>query len=316
MRKIVSVYKISNEQLESIAQTAPDWHVINGNDCANLANELVEAEIVLGYCDEVLTNCLQLKSKLKWLQCIGSGVDNVPIATLSNRNIIITTTRGIHASPVAETIFAMILSLTRHLHLSIRNQMAQKWLTTGELGEVNGKTLGIIGVGSIGLEVARIGKSFGMEVIGLRNSGQPSPYVDRMYGIDGLGELLIHSDYIVNILPLNKNTRHIIGSAQFRLMKNTAIYINVGRGMTTNTEAMIVALQKGEIAAVGLDVFETDQLPPDSPLWLMENVIITPYNAGLSNQHDQRVVNIFNQNLESYILTGNPRMNIINSKMK
>ncbi|MOA28743.1 Glyoxylate/hydroxypyruvate reductase B [compost metagenome] len=137
-----------------------------------------------------------------------------------------------------------------------------------------------------------------------------------MYGIDGLDELLIHSDYIVNILPLNKNTKHIIGSAQFRLMKNTAIYINVGRGMTTNTEAMIVALQKGEIAAVGLDVFETDQLPPDSPLWLMENVIITPYNAGLSNQHDQRVVNIFNQNLESYILTGNPRINIINSKMK
>ncbi|WP_348635142.1 D-2-hydroxyacid dehydrogenase [Paenibacillus sp. PvP091] len=166
-----------------------------------------------------------------------------------------------------------------------------------------------MGVGAIGEETARLAKAFGMNVLGFRRSGKSSPYVDRMYDRHGLDELLAASDYIVVTLPLTKETGHLIGRREFQWMKSSAFFINIGRGATTDTDALINALQEGVIAGAGLDVFEQEPLPESSPLWGMEQVIMTPHNSGSTVYYDERVVELFLHNLRDYVEGREPSLN-------
>lgn len=222
-----------------------------------------------------------------------------------------TNASGVHSYPISETIFAMMLAFSRKLHLAIRDQARQTWGKYGDLYEIHGATLGVIGVGAIGEETARLAKAFGMNVLGVRRSGGHSPHVDRMVDNSGLDDVLRQSDFVINTLPLTEQTRHMFGRRQFELMKNTSFYINIGRGGTTDTEALIEALRSGSIAGAGLDVFEQEPLPPGSPLWEMDNVIMTPHNSGATVHYEDRAMDIFEQNLQQFIRTGRPSKNVV-----
>lgn len=161
---------------------------------------------------------------------LGAGVDWLPLHAFNEMGVKLTTVSGVHAFPISETVFAMILSLTRKVHSSIRRQMAKQWENPGSLGEIHGKTLGIIGVGAIGEEIVRLAKAFNMRVVGVRRSGEDAPNVDEMYDLHGLHEVLAVSDYVVVTLPLTNETRHLFGRAEFECMKPTAYFVNVGRG--------------------------------------------------------------------------------------
>lgn len=205
----------------------------------------------------------------------------------------------------------MMLSLTRNLHKQMRSQINKEWRSEGNLPEMHGKTIGILGVGSIGLEVARLAKAFGMEVLGFRRSGKPEAEVDEMieYGAEGLNELLRRSDYVVNTLPLTQETYRIIGKEQFEIMKPTALYINIGRGGTTDEGALINALREGQIAGAGLDVFEEEPLSQESPLWELENVILTPHVSGNTEHYARRAMDIFIDNFKDYLSGKLPERN-------
>ncbi len=308
MRKIVFVHHLSPQYVELVRSAAPGWEVIQGGG-ERWVEHLRDAEIVVGWSAAAEEHCLKPGAKLRWVQSWGAGVDRMPLDAFAERGIILTNASGVHAYPISETIFAMMLTLARNIHLSIRNQAQRKWQSTGVLGEIHGKTIGIIGVGAIGEETARLAKAFGMNVLGVRRSGESSPFVDKMYDNSGLDRVLQESDYVVVTVPLTRETRHMFGRRQFQMMKPTACFINIGRGETTDTDALIEALTEGTIGGAGLDVFEQEPLPETSPLWTLENVIITPHNSGSTVYYDERATDIFLQNLMQYLRGSVPSVN-------
>jgi phosphoglycerate dehydrogenase-like enzyme len=301
MSKIVCLHSLTPSQEDLIRGIASGWELVHGKDKDVWLEHLKDAEIVVGWNSAAAEQILKPDAKLRWLQNWGAGVDKLPLDKLAAKGVILTTASGVHANPISETIFAMILSLARKVHISVRNQMTRSWRSAGELTEIHSQTIAIIGVGAIGEETAKLAKAFGMTVLGVRRSGKPSPYVDRMYDNSGLDETLQASDFVVVTLPETNETRHMFGRPQFQLMKPTSFFINIGRGGTTDTEALIEALQNGIIGGAGLDVFEQEPLPESSPLWELENVIITPHNSGSTPHYNERVISIFAQNLKEYI---------------
>lgn len=314
MRTMVIVHALTSEQQERITAIAPDWKIVQGKGTEEWEPFLREAEIVVGWNEAASRECLQPASNLRWVQCWGAGVDWLPLHAFDEMGVKLTTVSGVHAFPISETVFAMILSLTRKVHSSIRRQMAKQWENPANLGEIHGKVLGIIGVGAIGEEIARLAKAFNMRVVGVRRSGEDAPNVDQMYDLHGLHEVLAVSDYVVVTLPLTNETRHLFGRTEFECMKPTAYFVNVGRGGTTDTEALLAALKEGSIAGAGLDVFEQEPLPLDHPLWELEQVMITPHNAGLTSAYGERAFEILACNLQNYIEGREPSLNRVDLK--
>ncbi|BBH21331.1 3-phosphoglycerate dehydrogenase [Paenibacillus baekrokdamisoli] len=314
MKKIVAARQLEPKHVLRIQEAASGWTFINGDNPETLQEHLLDAEIIIGWNKAVKKLLYGEELKLKWLQHFGAGVDHIPLEEIKRHGIYLTNASGVHPFPISETIFSMLLSFTRHLHLSIRNQQSRIWEGKDGMGEMHNRTIGILGVGAIGLETARIAKAFRMTVLGVRKSGQPAEGIDTMYTIDGLQEVLEKSDYIVNCLPSTKDTEHIIGKEQFAVMKPTAFYINIGRGKTTDTAALVEALEHHVIAGAGLDVFEKEPLPVDHPLWGLDNVIITPHTAGVTTAYDDRAMDIFMENLKAYISDGSPSVNLVDLK--
>ncbi|MDB4866868.1 MAG: 2-hydroxyacid dehydrogenase [Cohnella sp.] len=310
MRTIVCLHRLPDEQYDRIRESAPDWQIIQrSNESSLWKAHLKEAEIVLGWSHSAAEAILAPDSKLRWVQNWGAGVDKLPLNDLARLGVMVTNASGVHAFPISETILAMMMMFARELHTAVRYQGRKEWGDFGSLKEIHNQTVGIIGVGAIGEETARLAKAFGMTVLGVRMSGRPSPHVDRMFDITGLKEVLKESDYVVVTLPLTSETRHMFGRSQFHLMKSTAYFINIGRGGTTDTNALVEALQEKTIAGAALDVFEQEPLPLESPLWGMDNVIITPHNAGSTAQYDSRAMDIFLCNLQDYVEGRAPSVN-------
>jgi phosphoglycerate dehydrogenase-like enzyme len=196
-----------------------------------------------------------------------------------------------------------MLAFIRQLPLVIRQQGEHKWQSPpGEtLEELYQRTLLVVGLGAIGERIARVGNALGMRVAATRRTvADPPPYVDALYTPDRLLEVLPQADFVVLAAPLTKETFHMIGERELQTMKQGAFIVNIGRGKLIDEAALIRALQEDRIAGAGLDVFETEPLPPESPLWDMANVIVTPHYAGASPRYHERAMPIFLDNLQRY----------------
>lgn len=311
-RTLVVTHNLEAGLLEQIKAVIPDWQVISGKDKEVWQNYIKDAEIIAGWKKGLEVVCLAPDSKLKWFQSWSAGVNSLPLDQMEAKGISLTSANGVHTYPISETIFALMLSLTRKIHTYVKNQQAKVWHHAHMKLEIHEKTIGIIGVGAIGRETAKIAKAFGMNVLGVRHSGRPADFVDEMYTVNQLNEVLPQCDYVVVALPLTKGTYHLFGKEQFEQMKSSAFFINIGRGDIVVEEELAAALQDGTIAGAGLDVFETEPLAADSPLWEMENVIITPHTAGSTEYYNQRVVeNILIPNLKTYLSGNIPRINLV-----
>lgn len=309
-RKMVITQTLNINLIEQIKEVIPDWTIIVGKDRNIWENHLHDAEIIAGWKKGIEKECLAPNSNLKWLQTWSAGIDSLPLESLKSKNIVVTSANGVHAYPISESIFALMLGLTRKIHTYVKNQQEKKWHHSGIKLEMHEKTIGIIGVGTIGKETAKIAKAFGMKVLGIRHSGKQQEFVDEMYTTDQLDMVLPNCDYVVVTLPLTKETKHLFDSKQFNLMKPSAFFINIGRGEIVVEDDLITALQNGIIAGAGLDVFEQEPLSADSPLWELENVIITPHIAGSTEHYNQRVIeNILIPNLKNYISDTRPTVN-------
>ena len=301
-RKIVITQDIDLHNYKQIQTIVPDWELIVDKDQDVWKDHIQDAEIIAGWKKGMDELFLKEELKLKWLQSWSAGVNSLPLEELSSRNVALTSASGVHSYPISETIFALMLGLTRKIHTYVKNQQSKIWNHAHMGLEMHEKTIGIIGVGAIGKETAKIAKAFGMKVLGVRHSGNREDFVDEMYMTNQLEIVLSQCDYVVVTLPLTKETFHLFGSQQFNHMKPSAFFINIGRGEIVVEEALITALQEEKIAGAGLDVFEKEPLNEDSPLWEMENVIITPHTSGSTEHYNQRVIeNIFIPNLKKYV---------------
>lgn len=311
MRTIVCALDLPPELLEHVRRAAPGFNIIAGRAKELDRDVFRQAEVIFGWSPAVKEECSYDDSPLRWVQLWTAGADYVPMDALRKHDITLTTAGGVHPIPMMETVFAMLLSFTRNLPQAIRNQERHTWDTKGNFTELYGKTMGIIGIGQIGTEVARIAQAFGMRVLGVRRSIRPNDHVDGLYTIEQLNEVLPECDVVVNILPKTSQTVNLYDEATFAAMKQGALFINVGRGASVKTSALIDALNNGHLAGAGLDVFDIEPLPEDHPIWSMDNVIITPHIGGNTDQLKERAVKLFIENLKAYVEHGQPAHSIV-----
>ena len=253
---------------------------------------------------------------LRWLQVGHAGVNGFLTPEMQARDFILTNASGVHAAPITEHMFGMLLMVTRRLAQAWDRQKTQQWSADGLGGHVGllwGKTLGVLGVGAIGSHSARVGKAFGMRVLGLRRGGGPHPDVERMYVPDRRRAFLAECDVVMNTLPLTDATRGFLGRAEFAAMKPGAILVNTGRGGTVDTKALMNALRSGHLGAACLDVTDPEPLPEDHPLWTLENVYLTPHYSGDRPDYGERADAIFLDNLRRY-LNEEPLVNVVDKQ--
>ena len=302
-RVLIITQDVNADLARKIQDILPDWEVLIGSDLNAWRNRVREAEVIVGWRKEMENLFEDGEPSLSWLQSWSAGVDTLPLKKLAERDILLTSANGVHAYPISETIFALMLALTRRIHTYVKNQQNKVWdQSGGPSPEMHGKTIGIIGVGAIGLETAKIAKAFGMTVLGVRHSEKDEEFVDEMYTTNQLNEVLQQCDYVVVTLPLTEMTNRLFGKEQFECMKSSTVFINIGRGEVVNEAELTSALKNGLIAGAGIDVFEREPLNEDSPLWEMENVIITPHMSGSTEYYQQKLIeDIFIPNLLSYL---------------
>jgi len=309
----ISVYGhgLDEQMRQTIRDAAGENIVVFPSSEDELIKEAAETEVLYGFCSEKVFPSLP---KLKWVQSSGAGVETQLYSLFKNSDIILTNAAGLYASHAAEHAFALLLGLTRGINHSTRSQAQHKWRGK-RLMEIGGWTLGIVGMGGFGINMARRGKGFDMHVIAVDayRTAKPDP-VDELMSIDKLEDLMSRADVVMIACPLTQETHHLINAANLALMKPTAYIVNVARGGIIDEEALIEALKQGQIAGAGLDVCEVEPLPEDSPLWDMDNVIITPHSAGASQHRPRRTIEFFCDNLKRY-LRGEPLRNLVNKEL-
>jgi phosphoglycerate dehydrogenase-like enzyme len=246
---------------------------------------------------------LHRAEKLRFIQSIGAGTDQFRRDELKRRGIRLASARGVNARAVAEHAMALILGLSRRLPEARDNQAKRIWRgMIGDLAEredeIAGKTLLVVGLGDIGGRLARLAKAFEMQVLGLRRDpAAGSGAADSVHKMDELGALLPEADFVALTCPLTKETENLIDAAAFGRMKPSAHLINVARGRVVDEAALVEALAARRIAGAAIDVTAEEPLPPNSPLWGMANVLITPHTAGETRRYEDNVIEILRDNL-------------------
>lgn len=273
---------------------------------------LAQAEVLYGY--RPPQNVIARAPGLKWIQTMLAGVDHILTDDILQSPVILTNMRGIHASPVSELALEMMLMLAKQAPLCFQSKQEKRWQRfVPDL--LCFRTVGILGLGSIGKEVARLAKALRMRVLAVDETRgvRPAKNVDTMIPAGQLQQLLAESDFVVLVLPLTPRTDKLIGERELKAMKPTAYLINVGRGRTVDEEALVRALEEGWIAGAGLDAYTTEPLSSDSKLWELANVFISPHVAGRMNNYAVVANEIFCENLRRYV--GRKRLrNVVNKK--
>lgn len=313
---------LPDRQRQRVHELSPDIELLEGLTPANLQRAQV-----------IYTNKAPFDPedapRLRWVQVNTVGVNQVTGTPLADSGIPIANVRGAYSMAVAEEAFAMLLALTRHLHVAHKLQTERRW--QGDLirlqgDDCYGKTVGIVGYGSVGRQIARIAQAMGMRVLAckrrpeqhadtnfhLPNTGDPDGSIpdSRWFGTDEVAEMLRLSDVAVVTVPYTEGTRDLIGKAELESLPPGAYLINVGRGGVVDEAALLDCLQGGRLAGAGLDVFAEEPLPPDSPLWDAPNVIIMPHVGSYSAGAPGFAAEVLIENLARE-LSGRPLVNVV-----
>jgi len=283
-----------DELRAAIAERLPDAPVTLAGSREEMLELVPDAEVVVGILlPEAL---LDRADSLRWFQAISAGVNHLDLDRLAEMDVVVTNASGVHAEPAAQQVLGYVLAFERNF-LQAFEQQRRREFRHYPGGEVTGKTMGVIGLGAIGTRIAELAGAFGMETIGTRRDTSDAPdAVDEVFGPDRTHRVVSRADYLAVACLLTDETRGLIGAADFRAMHPDAVLINVARGPVVDEEALVEALQRGEIRGAALDVFEEEPLPRESPLWDLSKVLITPYNAGGTSHYWERVADIVAEN--------------------
>ncbi len=274
---------------------------------------LADAEVIFGL--ELPADLARRATGLKWIQVISAGVDHLMSEDIRANAATMTNIKGMSATPIAEFVIALALTLVKRLPYCAELQRQKQWQAF-PTASLQSKTIGIVGLGNIGREVARLSRAFGMTVIATsRTAGQDDSAsgIDRMLPKDQLPQLLAESDFVVLALPLTEETRRLVGENELRMMKPTAYLINVARGEVVDETALVRALEQRWIAGAGLDVFATEPLPVDSQLWELPNAVISPHVSGGIEGELELATDLFVDNLKRY-LKGDRLRNVVDKQ--
>lgn len=318
MRVVVAIFSgtpawtIPAVRVHDLRQRFPGVDVVHAEDAAALAQLMPGSHVA--FSSVITPAAFAAADRLVWIHSSAAGVGRMLFPALVESAVTLTNSRGMNAGAVAEHTFALLLACSRRLRPALEAQCERRWAQEelSGLPMLRGQTLGIIGLGAIGLALSRLGRAFGMRVIGTRRSpvlGCP-PDVDEVLAPDELPRLLAASDVVVVAAPLTPETRGMVGAREFQHMKRTAVFANVARGRLVREADLVAALRDRTIAGAVLDVFEQEPLDPGSPLWAMPNVIVSPHVAGFRADYWEAAVDLFSENLQRF-LRGEPLMNVV-----
>jgi phosphoglycerate dehydrogenase-like enzyme len=344
--KLVISPPVSEQRLEKIRAAAAPMQVVNTPDESEAAAEIADADALFGC---LTPRLLQAAPKLRWAQSPTASMEKYLYPELVASPVIVTNMRGIFSDVIADHVFGFILCFAKNFHTYMRQQMRGQWRMLGrDPGELPGYggpgevhpsdcaaitladcTLAVIGLGGIGAETAKRGLAFGMRVVGVDPRAERAGSVSDGFGAtvanasgssfeiyrpDKLQSVLVRSDFVVIAAPHTPETYKLFNRERIRWMKRSAYLINVGRGVIVDLADLTAALQAGEIAGAGLDVFEIEPLPKEHPLWRMENVIITPHCAAASPRVPERHLETLLENLRRFV-AGQPLLNVVDKRM-
>lgn len=299
LRVTVPASRLPDARLAAIRDAAPGYTVERGTPDDALAG----VEIVLG---QVERGPLADAAELRWIQSWSAGLDWLlePTPPDGPAGVQVTSASGVHPVPIAEHVFAVLLALGRGLPQALAAQAQTRWSRGDEVGrfELEGRRMVLLGLGEIGSRIARIADAFGMLVTAVRHHPDEGaePGVARVVGNEALLDILPAADVLVVTVPLTDATRGMVGPGALAALPRHAIVINVGRGEVVDQDAVAHAVADGRLGGAALDVFADEPLPADSPLWSLDNVIVTPHTAGLSPHYTDRALSLFLTNLARY----------------
>jgi phosphoglycerate dehydrogenase-like enzyme len=326
--KLVIHPPVESARLEKIVAAAAPMQVANASSENDAIAAMPEADAFFG---KITPALLSAARRLRWVQSATASLEHYIFPALVEHSCVLTNMRGLFSDNIADQVMGYVICFARNLHTYIRNQMFAKWAPVGGESErvgfatgpahVSGidrahlhlgdATLGIIGLGAIGSEIARRALAFGMRVLAVDPVQEQAPEgVDAIWRPERLPELLAESDFVVIAAPHTPRTEKLFRRAQFQEMKRTAYFINIGRGAIVDLGDLVAALEAQEIAGAALDVFETEPLPADHPLWRFPNVILTPHVAGYSPRIAERHLEVLLDNIRRFV-RGEPLRNVV-----
>lgn len=263
--------------------------------------ELAQADILVTYGEDLRAEHIEVANKLQWIFVASAGVEKMPAEAIAARNILVSNVRGIHKKPMTESILAHILALKRGLPQIYAQQERGEWQRRVRVSELNGSTALIIGPGAIGSEIGRILQAFDVYTIGCNRSGEVAPFMDETYLLTDVKQQLPKADIVISMLPSTKDTKHLLGREHFELMKDSAVFMNFGRGDVVATDVLVQVLEEKIIAHAVLDVYEIEPLPADHPLWSLANVTVSPHVSSHSSRYVERSLDIFKPSLHKWL---------------
>jgi phosphoglycerate dehydrogenase-like enzyme len=334
---VLLTQRFNDSQLARLRAVSPDLEIVQrslseAQDNSETGSLLQGDEEVL-YC-LIPPRDLSAAPHLKWIQLHSAGINQLTNHPLLESDIQITTASGVHSIPIGEFSIALILGLARRLPRLVRMQEGGRWpeerWRTFLGAELRGKTLGVVGYGSIGRHAARIAKlGFAMRILAMTRTGTKrdlgfqehgvgdpeGEFPDHWYTPDQLPTMLTESDFVLIGAPLTEQTRLMIGEPELRAMKPSAFLVNVSRGEIVDEQALVHALKENWIAGAGLDVFAHEPLAPESELWKLENVLLAPHVSAATPSYDDRTVTLFSENLRRYA-RGERLLNLVDKKLR
>ncbi|WP_238473767.1 D-2-hydroxyacid dehydrogenase [Paenisporosarcina cavernae] len=260
-----------------------------------------QTEILVTYGEDLDADIIAKASKLKWVSVASAGLEKMPLAELSERGILVTNAKGIHQIPMSESILAHILAVKRNLRQIYRQQAEKEWSRKVPQTELAGATIVILGPGAIGSAVGGVLKAFGVQTIGVNTSGDSVENMDETVPMSKLSEVLPKADIVLSLLPSTEKTHHLFTQEHFLAMKDSAIFMNFGRGDVVAENVLLQAIQDKELALAILDVYEEEPLPSNHPFWEMEQVIVSPHVSSHSKNYIPRAMEIFEYNLKKWL---------------
>jgi D-2-hydroxyacid dehydrogenase (NADP+) len=282
-------------------------------DQAEVTKHLADCDVVSGFPYDLAELEFQDAKNLKWIHTLSAGVDKVLTPYVKESQLLVSNSSGVHAIPIAEHVLAFMLIFAKKFYESFEKQQQKLWQGNDGMFELRGSTLLVIGLGRVGSEIAKVAYGIGMNVIAVDRSKKKPAYIAKMYGANALRDALPEADFAVLALPHTVDTHHLFDMEKFRIMKDTAVLINIGRGSLLHEQELIEALEKKVIAGAALDVTEKEPLAAGSPLWSMKNVIITPHHSSQTDKRMGRMIDQFCTNIQAYT-EGRPLPNLVDKQ--
>ncbi len=280
----------------------PGIRVLTALGPEDIGDKIANADVLAAMGSKMIfqEGLLERAGRLKWIQTFTTGTDKVTPLKGFRKDMLLTSTRGMHGAQMAEMALMQMLALARDLPRMLRNQAQSKWDRFMQI-RLLGKTVVILGVGTSGENLAQRCKAMGMTVIGVTGTPRILPNFDRMVRRSELALVAAEADFLVIVVPYEKETHKIVNSAVFNVMKPTSFVCNIARGGVLDEQDLLVAIREKKIAGAALDVFDVEPLPADNPLWREPNVIVTPHHAGQSDVYNEQVYDIFGPNLKCFL---------------